>query len=383
MATNSAAIGALMRRGLLLRLFVAVAVHYLLGPAALAPDQDTYDWVGTQLAQYWRGELFASPRLVLGNDPVGYYYVVGIIYFAFGHWPLLPKFANCLVGMLMIPLVHGISVKMTGDEHAALRGARYTAYFPSLVLWSSLNLRDIWTAYLILLACYLAMALQDSPSLRRLLLLGGVIFFLTRFRSYILMPIAVPIVLSFLIRGRRNLARNLVLGGLVGVAVLWVNSSTSAQARLRMPSLETIQEYRFFTSLGAQQYEATADISTPVKAAMFLPKGVIFFLFAPFPWQIRNAVQASTVPEMLFLYSLVPGMVVGLKHLVSSRLSDALMPLLIVAALTLGYALGQSNVGTAYRHRAQVLPVYLIIAAMGVELRRRRFSVAVPAPAAA
>lgn len=381
-AASGAEIGALIRRGLLLRVLTAFAVHYLLGPFALAPDQETYDWVGSAIARYWTGESLIQTAFVQRKgDPVVYYYIVGAIYYVFGNWPMLPKLANCLVGTMMIPVVHSMALKVSADERIALRAARYAAYFPSLVLWSALNLRDIWTAYLILLVCYLAMSLQDAPTLRRLVMLGGAVYLLTEFRGYVFLPIAIPVVLSFVVRGRRRFGRNLLIGGLVGLAVIYVDSASGSQRKLRLPDLEMFQEYRFFTSLGAQQYEATADISTPLNALLFLPKGVVFFLMAPFPWEVRNAVQAATVPEMLFLYSLLPAMFVGLKHLLKARLSDALMPVLITAALTFGYALAQSNVGTAYRHRAQVLPFYLILAATGVELRRRQHDVVVSTPA--
>jgi hypothetical protein len=47
------------------------------------------------------------------------------------------------------------------------------------------------------------------------------------------------------------------------------------------------------------------------------------------------------------------------------------MALLITGGLTLGYALGEGNAGTAYRHRAQLLSFFLIFAAVGLESRRR------------
>ena len=363
----------LIRNGLLLRLAVACGVHFLLGPAGLAPDQSTYDFVGNGIASYWRGDQFQLPFLARRTgDATGYYYVVAVVYYLFGSWPLLPKLLNCVVGALTIPLVYRIGLSVAGDEATALRAARYTAYFPSLVLWSALNLRDIWSAYFILLACHLSFVVQDAPSLGRLLTLAGSVYMLTQFRGYIFLPIAVPIVLSFAVRSRQRLGRNLLIGGLVGLALIYVDAASGVQRRLRLPDLETFQEYRFFTSLGAQQYEATADISTPLKAAMYLPKGVTFFLLAPFPWEVRNLVQATTVPEMLFFYSLLPAMFLGIRSLLRDRLRDSLMLMLMTGALTFGYALAQSNVGTAYRHRAQVLPFFLVLAATGVEYKRRR-----------
>jgi len=51
--------------------------------------------------------------------------------------------------------------------------------------------------------------------------------------------------------------------------------------------------------------------------------------------------------------------------------------LLLTGLLTVSYSLGEGNVGTLYRHRAQVLGFFLVFAAVGKELRAR------PRPAAA
>ena len=95
---------------------------------------------------------------------------------------------------------------------------------------------------------------------------------------------------------------------------------------------------------------------------------------------ITGVRQLLALPEMLFFYSLLPGIVRGVHFLIKDRLSHALMVLLITAGLTFGYALGEGNAGTAYRHRAQVISFYLIFAAVGIEERTRR---RLPAPAEA
>ena len=76
-------------------------------------------------------------------------------------------------------------------------------------------------------------------------------------------------------------------------------------------------------------------------------------------------------PETLFFYWLIPYILRGIRLLLREHLSTSLMALLITAGLTLGYALGEGNAGTAYRHRAQLLSFFLIFAAVGIESRKR------------
>jgi hypothetical protein len=270
-----------------------------------------------------------------------------------------------------VPLVHDLALRITGQEAVALRSARFTAYFPSLVLWSALNLRDIWIVFLILLICKQAIVLQASFRLRNLALLVVSILVVMQFREYIFFAISAPMIVSFFVRQRANVARNATIGMLLALVVISIDASAGAARRMRIPDLETLTQYRQYTGFGGSQVEANADVSTPARALAFLPIGVAYFLLAPFPWQLTNVRQLLTLPEMLFLYVLVIPIVRGILHLLRHRLAESLMVIFLTGGLTVGYALGQANVGTAYRYRAQVLPFYLIFAAAGVELRRR------------
>jgi hypothetical protein len=234
-----------------------------------------------------------------------------------------------------------------------------------------LNLRDIWIVFLILLICKQALVLQESFRLRNFALLGGSILLVMQFRDYIFFAIAAPMIVSFFARRRTNVVRNATLGMVLALVVIFIDASAGAAHRMRVPDLETLSQYREFTGFGGSQFETAADVSTPARALAFLPIGISYFLLAPFPWQLTNLRQLLTLPEMLFLYVLIVPIVRGVLHLLRHRLAESLMVLLTTAGLTVGYSLGQANVGTAYRYRAQVLPFYLIFAATGVELRRR------------
>ena len=79
--------------------------------------------------------------------------------------------------------------------------------------------------------------------------------------------------------------------------------------------------------------------------------------------------QALAVPETLFFYWLIPWMIRGIRRLSRDHLATSLSAILITGGLTLGYALGEGNAGTAYRHRAQLLSFFLIFAATGLDAR--------------
>jgi hypothetical protein len=367
--TTTTEVRSLFWRALLIRVVVVVALAVVGATDFFAPDQRTYDSGAASLAGRWAGEV---PYFELRRDePRGYYYIVAALYFFLGRNMMWPGLLNSLLGALLVPLVYDLAVRVGGSPAMGLRAARYTAYFPSLVLWSSLNIRDAWVVLLIALICREAVVLNERFELRTLAGLTAAVFGLTQFRGYLLYAVSLPVVLALMLKGRGNVVRNAAIGALVAIVAVYAEAVTAP----RIPDLERLAELRRWSAkegIAASGFARDVDVSTPAGALAFLPVGLVYFLFAPFPWTIANLRQAFTLPEMLFFYSLVPSMVRGLVHLTRQRLTNALPMLLLTAVVSFAYAIGQGNVGTIYRHRAQVLPFYLILASVGVEVHRKR-----------
>jgi hypothetical protein len=361
----------LTRNAVLLRMGLAVLLHLSVSEVLFAPDQVAYHGFANWLARYWDGETLVYPTRLRAGGPTGYYHVVAAMYYLVGPFALLPKLLNALLGGLTVPLVYALARHVTGSEAASFRAATYVAYFPSLVLWSILNIRDVWVIFLILLVCHQALVIQARFRAWDAALLLAALFAVTQFRDYILTAVAGPMVVSFLFRTRKNVGRNVLVGMVFAGLLIYANRAVGPRNQLQSLDLAEIQSLRQWHGVGAASRFEAADISTPGKALAFLPTGLAYFLLAPFPWAISGIRQVLTLPEMLFFYSLLPAILRGVRILIRERFSESLMVLLITAGLTFGYALGEGNAGTAYRHRAQVITFYLVFAAVGVEARRR------------
>ena len=99
---------------------------------------------------------------------------------------------------------------------------------------------------------------------------------------------------------------------------------------------------------------------------------LFFWAHSQLHGQITSTLKLFSAPEMLVFYALTPAMVRGIVYVVRERLRDNLQVLMLTGLLTVSYALGEGNVGTLYRHRAQALGFLLCFAALGVELKRTR-----------
>jgi hypothetical protein len=364
--------------GFVVRAALALVIHFFVASDDLfAPDQATYHRVAKFLADLWGQEV---PMVTSAVLPVGPgVYIVAALYYVIGPYPLVPKLLNCLIGALTIPVAYDLALRMGASVPAAVRAAKLVTWFPSLVLWSALNIRDAWIILLIALMCRQAVILQSRFSAGALAGLAGGLLALVQFRAYLLFAIGAPILVSFLAQRSRHVFRNLVVGSVVAAAVIYADQAAGASRKARFLDFEELQEIRYWNTVGASSQFEQADISTPGKALLFLPKGLALFLLAPFPWMLGSIRQALALPETLCFYWLIPWMIRGIRRLIRDHLGASLPALLITAGLTLGYSLGEGNAGTAYRHRAQILSFFLIFAATGLDARyRSRATVTAP-----
>jgi hypothetical protein len=137
----------------------------------------------------------------------------------------------------------------------------------------------------------------------------------------------------------------------------------------RFGNLETIQRSRDDAARSAESgFGREVDVSTTSGAIAAVPIGLVYLLFAPFPWQLVSLRQSLTLPEMVIWWASCPMLVLGLWFSFRYRLRMISPILIFTVMLSLAYSVFQGNVGTAYRQRAQLLVFYFIFVAVGYVL---------------
>jgi len=141
----------------------------------------------------------------------------------------------------------------------------------------------------------------------------------------------------------------------------------------RYGSMEQLQRSRADLAKSAESgFGKDVDVSTTEGAISTIPVGVLYLLFAPFPWQVTSLRQSITVPEMVIWWFSCPLLVLGLWYGMKHRLREVAPIVIFTTMLTLAYSLVQGNVGTAYRQRSQLLVFYFIFVAVGAVIMKER-----------
>ena len=166
------------------------------------------------------------------------------------------------------------------------------------------------------------------------------------------------IVGAFVIGSRSVNAQNL-LGRFLAIAVIgliftWFGVIRYASVQIgNYGNLEAVQRSRLDASQAAESgFGKDVDVHTTQGALTAIPVGIIYLLFAPFPWELESLRQSLTLPEMIVWWLSFPLLVLGFWFAIRHRLREISPILLFTTMLTLAYSVFQGNVGTAYRQRS-------------------------------
>jgi len=308
----------------------------------------------------------------------GMLYMVAVIYKIVGQNMLATQYVNSVLGAATAPLAYMISLEIFPNKRVARVCGLLTAFFPSLVLWTSQGLKDGPIIFLLTLSMLATLKLGNRFSLKYVTALAIALCGLITLRFYVFYIIVLSIAAAF-IMGRRRLtaqsfARQFIVMFVVGLALAYFGVSRYAGQQFESyGNLKQLQLMRMDASQSAKSgFGQDIDVSTPEGALSVVPLGLSYLILAPFPWQLTSVRQMITLPEMVVWWASLPLLVLGLWFTIKHRLREVAPILIFTTLLTLTYSILQGNIGTAYRQRAQLLVFYFIFVAIGFVLVKEK-----------
>ena len=368
--------------GLFIRLAVGAIIYVAHFEDFFGADANTYDAFGQALMGAWHGDSYQAAEyqrfVSSGAGAWGMLYVVAGVYELIGRNMLAIQFICAAVGAATPAVVYFIAQHLFNNVRVSRLAALLTCFYPSLILWSSQALKDGIIVMVLVLSILATFRLMEKVSARYLVLLTVCLLGLLSLRFYIFYMMAAAVGGAFVIGVKAANAQNLV-GRFVAIAVIglvftWFGVTRYASTQLeRYGNLETVQRSRLDAAQSAESgFGKDVDVRTTGGALTAIPMGILYLLFAPFPWQLASLRQSLTLPEMIVWWLSFPMLVLGLWFAIKYRLRQVTPIVLFTTMLTLAYSLFQGNVGTAYRQRSQLLVFYFIFVAVGAVLLKER-----------
>ena len=366
---------------LLARILVSTAIFIFNAQEFFGGDAITYDFYGYAQMKAWQGDSYfqtLSNHFAEGQASAwGMVKMVGLVYSIIGRNTLAIQFFNSVIGAATAILVFACAKQVYQNTRVAKIAAVCVAFFPSLVLWSAQGLKDAPIVFFLVLTILASLRLNEKFSAKyaTILILG--LFSILSLRFYVFYMMVVAIGGSFLLGMQKitptNFMRQFVVLVLMGVSLTYLGVTRYANAQFtRFGSLEAVQRSRSDLARAGSGFGQEVDVSTTQGAISTIPIGLIYLLFAPFPWQLVSLRQSITLPEMVIWWLSFPLLVLGIWYSIKYKLRQIAPILIFTSMLSLAYSVFQGNVGTAYRQRAQLLVFYFIFVAVGLVLLKEK-----------
>ncbi|MDA8560538.1 hypothetical protein N9L33_01920 [Nitrospinae bacterium] len=312
-------------------------------------------------------ELEQWENFTFGID--GYFYnnLLGIVYWLFGPSQLLGQELSILAFavscIILIKILHIMELSRYEVSVLLAYGA-----LPSMVLLGSITLRESYQVLFFMLAIYWGIKMQMKGGVNSYLLFmvmsalvmglfhNGLLIYSTFLIVLVMVWSLRPVTYFWNIKKLRlmavfatlvlmvgviNLARVKLVGGLPGLVALANGDLLEAAATFRDFSRKSMTRATYGISL---------DLSSPFMTIYTSCKVYVHYLFAPFPWQVKNALDAYAAMESILRLTLI---YFSVKHWrkaygVQRRLLGLM--LILFFSMTFMWAMGTTNYGTAIRH---------------------------------
>jgi hypothetical protein len=307
----------------------------------------------------------------------GMVYLVAGVYQIIGRNMLSIQLINAVLGAATAVIIFLCAYQVFNNLRVARLAAIAVAFYPSLVLWSSQGLKDASIIFFLALSILATLKLGKKITLKYLVLLVCSLFSLLSLRFYVFYMITIAVGGAFVIGmqslSATNFVRQFIVILILGLSLTYLGVTRYANTQFEVLNLEGVQRSRLQASTGANSgFASDVDVSTTRGALSTIPLGLLYLLFAPFPWQLTSLRQTITLPEMIVWWASFPMMILGLWFSIKYRLRQISPILIFTGMLSIAYSIIQGNVGTAYRQRSQLLVFYFIFAAVGYVLLREK-----------
>jgi dolichyl-phosphate-mannose-protein mannosyltransferase len=364
-------------------MILGAAIFAFHGQIFFGGDAITYDIVGYFQLRAWEGERYYNSLVSIfvdeaGGSGWGMVYLVAAIYGLVGRNMLAIQFVNAVLGAVTAPIIFLCAQQVFNNFRVSKLAAIAVAFYPSMVLWSSQGLKDGPIVFFLALSVLATLKLGERISLKYLAVLLCSLFAVLSFRFYVFYMLAVAIGGSLVIGMRAmtptNFVRQLAVVVMLGLGLTYLGITRYANVQLQsFGNLERVQRSRNDAARSAESgFGRDVDVSTTAGALAAIPLGLLYLLFAPFPWQLVSLRQSLTLPEMIIWWASFPMLVLGLWFSIRYRLRMMSPILIFTVMLSLAYSVFQGNVGNAYRQRAQLLVFYFIFVAVGYVLMQEK-----------
>ena len=305
----------------------------------------------------------------------GWFQFAGLLYYLFVPSPFVVQLVNITLSVLTVIPLFFMARQLTDDVRVQRFYAVMVAFFPSLIFWSTLMLKDAAAIFALALVIYGVFTLRLRFSLWPFLgVIAGLMIFIGT-RTYLFMVIIMVMPAAFLLFPYRRAVipwRAILIPAVIGALPMIIGYGYFASGEFQR-SIYFDVDYinRIRVSMGSQGAGAmfgseVHQWGNGVFGDIWAALTTVLAVFIPInPLDVGSVRQFIALPLVVVMYFLAVPMVTGGLQLWRMRRLTA--PIFVISSVVLAvYVGGTSNSGALFRWTSQIMPYFLLAVAMGV-----------------
>jgi len=299
---------------------------------------------------------------VVFNDGASFYYnMLGVVYWIFGPSLMLAQQLTILAFSISCVVLVKILCQLELSRHKVSIFLAFGA-LPSMVFLGSVPLRESYQILFYMLVVYFGLKMHVTGGVNKYLIFMIISALGMGLFHHALLVYAVFLIVLFLLWTHWPVSR---LGNVKKVHVLAVftipalmlgaasyaaTNSVALSAFFNMELLETAAKYREYSPSTRATYGANIDLSSPLMAIYSSLVMYIYYLFAPFPWQINNVLDVYASIESILRLVLICFAWKNWRNSYGAQRRQLGLMLTLFFSMSFMWGMGTTNYGTAIRH---------------------------------
>ncbi len=299
--------------------------------------------------------------------------IIAFFYSIFGESKMMAKCISLGLGVGSVYLVYKLSL-ILWDHSSAKKAAWITAIFPTLVLYSSITLRESYIVFFLLIGLIGIVKFMKENSLISYLQIVASFFILIFFHGpvavggflfllYLILQLSKKQLINIYHNKINLIAFFFIILSLIPLILLFTGS-------IKIPYLGSVKSLffldQYIVRINNYMYD-TATYPSWLKinnSYEFFTKGVIkifYFLYSPFIWDIKIPFHLVGLFDGTLYIMLTIYVIKNLNAIKENPLALVIIYLFIVYTIIYGLAIG--NFGTGIRHRSKFVVILIVLAA--------------------
>lgn len=313
---------------------------------------------------------------------------LGILYWIIGDQRFFSQFINIILGMWSIFVFSEILDLFKLKDYKKFFFLAVYGFFPQNIIFSSILLREALIQFFFVYSMlfftkwlmsnhrinmvktiiFVLLSSLFHPGMISSLLVYGFIFLFLDVEKY-----------SFNYSFKRATILVLFCGlafALIAYNISILNGKFSFL--LSDENLTLLEKYESISGVeGGATYLRNYTINSVLDFIILVPLRLIYFVFSPMPYDVRGVGDlAAIILDSSFYYFLIYT-IVRSRIIINNSMFRIFPKIFFILFLTvsMGFALGTENSGTAMRHRSKIFPALIIVVVFMESIKQNRLSI--------